>query len=569
MNPLRHHCGLVAAVFGSAVVGWAVTGWWAASARPETRRQGAGPAKPERITTLGNDPLDAAIAGITAAGDAGAQMAAAVALASHIEPKDFAAFLEKLRRLPTHPAQGLASRTVMGRWVALDPGAALQWCATHDRGLVDEVVDELARTTPPDQAAALLDRIPVTHHSRAIPRIFETLASHDPEAAMALLSRQTAEEAMPRLARALDALARQDVGWLLDRADSLPHYARLCVRVAVVRGLVHADAAAACAWIVTQPDRKHLLTGLAESPGPLPSMIAAVAALPHADQNWLHLSLRDLGRGEATAIVDAIVTHHEQLSPTRLRDMLIQVSDSVARAEDPGPLAHRLLALGDSQAFNVDHFVTQWARRSPEAARAWAATLSDESKRRQALDAIVTVEKVRRHALDAATQPPASPTAPSLAEKLTKDFQEGRFSDTHQLLALGESERRQVLEAGFVQSLEERKANRFGSPWATLASHYPAEAARWLARSITADTAADFTQPLVTTAIYWAAENPQAAAEWADSLPPGETRAWVAANIVSQWHLIDKSAARAWIESLPPEEHPIAFRTLPGAPLFR
>jgi hypothetical protein len=569
MNPLRHHSALVAVVLGSAAVGWALTSWWAASARPEVSRRAPVPTKPDRITTFGNDHLDAAIAGIAAAGDAGAQMAAAVALAKQIEPKDFAAFLEKLRRLPAHPAQGLASRTVMGRWVALDPGAALQWCATHDRGLVDEVVDEWARTRPPDQAAALLDRLPAPHHSRAIPRIFETLASHDPEAALALLSRHAAEEAMPRLARTLDALARQDASWLLQRADRLPDHARLCVRVAAARGLVHADAAAAFDWIATQPDRKHLLAGLAESPKHLPSVIAAVAALPHNDQNWQPLSLRDLGRGEATAIIDAIVTHHEQLSPTRLRDMLVQVSDSLARAENPGPLADRLLALGESQALNVDHFVTQWARRSPEDARAWAASLGDESKRRQALDALATVEKVRRHALDAATQPPVSPTAPSLAEKLTQDFQEGRFSQTSQLLTLGESERRQVLEAGFGQTLEQRKAHRFGSPWATLSSHYPAEAARWLARSITADTAADFTQPLVTTATYWAADNPQAAAEWADSLPPGETRAWVAANIVSQWHLIDKTAARAWIESLPPEEHPIAFRTLPGAPLFR
>jgi hypothetical protein len=71
---------------------------------------------------------------------------------------------------------------------------------------------------------------------------------------------------MPRLARTPDALALRDAGWLVERADRLPDHARLHTRVAAARALVHADAADAFAWIAAQPDRRYLLSGLAESP---------------------------------------------------------------------------------------------------------------------------------------------------------------------------------------------------------------------------------------------------------------------------------------------------------------
>jgi hypothetical protein len=58
-------------------------------------------------------------------------------------------------------------------------------------------------------------------------------------------------------------------------------------------------------------------------------------------------------------------------------------------------------------------------------------------------------------------------------------------------------------------------------------------------------------RPLTATASAWAAEDPQAAARWAATLPPGEPRTWAAANVAAQWRLIDESAARAGIQALP------------------
>ncbi|MFN0129425.1 MAG: hypothetical protein ACKV19_22395 [Verrucomicrobiales bacterium] len=76
---------------------------------------------------------------------------------------------------------------------------------------------------------------------------------------------------------------------------------------------------------------------------------------------------------------------------------------------------------------------------------------------------------------------------------------------------------------------------------------------------------AEHTRSLAATATQWAAESPQVAADWAATLPPGEARAWAAANVAGQWQLYDEAAARAWIESLPPDERRIAEQGFGGS----
>lgn len=548
----------IALVLGSLAVGWWVTGWWAAPDRTDGVDQNDGPSKPGRMTTFGKGSLDAEFASVTAAGGADDQMAAAVALAGRIDPKDFAEFLDNLRHLPAHAAQGLASRTVLRRWVALDPAAALQWCATHDRDLVDGVLDEWVRNTPPDQIAGQLEQIPASHRVQAIPSLFNGLATHDPEAAMDLLSRPGASSTMHRISQALDQLALRDPDWLVERAESLPDQVRQRVRGAAARAMMETGAAEALAWVMAQPDRNSLMTNLSEKPKFLPSLLAAAAAMPPSEQQFLRLRFLipyNLNSSEATAIVDSIVTHHGQLSNYIVVNMLGNVGYALVRADDPGALADRVIALGDAQNFQVGSFASLWARRSPEEARAWAASLTDETKRRKAIEAI-----------DGATRPPVDAPPASLVEQLTAQATLGELHEPHRLLALTGDQRRQVLQAEFHRMLRSERSDQISvGSWSTLSSRYPEETASLLRESLTAENTTQLMQPLVAVATQLAAENPRAAADWAATLPPGEARGWAAANVVGQWRLYDESAARAWVESLPPDEGRIAEKGLGGS----
>jgi hypothetical protein len=546
MKPWLHSWRWVVAVVAAAATGWIVAGW-----RPGTDRSGRlaheeGPVKPARMTATGIGRYEADFAAVAAAGNPAAQMAAAVALAGRIDPADFASFLENLRLLPAHSAQGLASRTVLRRWVAHDPAAALRWCATHDRDMIDGVLDEWALRTPSDQLAGLLDEIPANYRTQAVPSLFSALAKHDPEAAMALLAPYKPELAIHRLSAGFDDLARQDPSWLLQSAEDLPAEVRQRARLAAAKAMTEAARDDGIAWMMTQPDRRNLLAGLSDDPALVPSLLAAVAALPQGEQRGMHLSLHHLSWGGASEFIDAIGAHQGQLAEPLLRELLRNTGYSLAQAENPGVLANRLLAMEAGKFWNFVPFATIWANRSPEDARAWASALPDETQRRQAMDAMASV-----------TRSEETTDRWPLAERLAEQFKHGHFSDPHQLLALGDDERRQVLEDGFRQFLEK------DSPRVPdLAQHYPAEAARAVASVLTAENTATLMRSLTEIASHWAVADPVAAAQWAATLPPGVSRAWAAANVVEHWRIVDEPAARAWVESLPPDEGEAAATAL-------
>jgi len=186
----------------------------------------------------------AGYAAVWAAGDVSAQMAAAIALAEAVPPESFARFLEDLHRLPAHSARGLASRTLLRRWVAVDPEAALAWCAARDGDLVAGVAGEWARRDP-DRSDAILGLLPAERLLEGTVAVFEALVSHDREAAMALLARPELAAAAPAIGPSLRALAGADPAWLLERAEALPDPSRRSVRAAVAQSMAEADPAQA------------------------------------------------------------------------------------------------------------------------------------------------------------------------------------------------------------------------------------------------------------------------------------------------------------------------------------
>jgi hypothetical protein len=86
-----------------------------------------------------------------------------------------------------------------------------------------------------------------------------------------------------------------------------------------------------------------------------------------------------------------------------------------------------------------------------------------------------------------------------------------------------------------------------------VSQRYPAETARWLSDTLSPESTPVLMTALTTTAAHWAMEEPRAAADWAQSLPPGDARAWAALNVYNHWRQFDETAARAWWASLPAE----------------
>lgn len=551
MNRFATQSLSAAVAMATALVGWSVTGWWKDADHAVTDVTEAGPSKPKPVSSTSGSSLVAAMAAVETSGDPAAQMEAAVDLASRLDPRDFGEFLDNLRLLPAHAAQGLASRAVLRRWVAHDPTAALHWCVARDPNLVAGVLDEWARQTPPDQLAQFLDQVPAGQRAQAIPSVFNALASSDPEAAMQFLSQPITAESIHRLDRALRHLANQDPDWLLKRAESLPDHVQAQARKAVAQSMAETDAAEAAAWAAAQPDRSELLRSLADRKDADPSLIAAIASLPHEEQSGMYLPMYNWDPTRAPAMIDAIVAHRDQFGNSMLRNLLEGAANYAVRADDPGALANQLLALGTESSFDVNGFASQWAQRSPEAARAWAASLADETQRRDALTAI-----------DTTVNPPTENLGPSSAEKLAQAFTRGNPQEIHRLLAVGEAERLQALDAGFSQMLQPADSARdfSRSSWRQMTLRYPAEAAQWLSKNVETENFEKWSQPLTTTAAAWAAESPRAAAEWAAALPPGETRAWAAANVIGQWKRFDEPAARAFLETLPEAERAIASK---------
>lgn len=558
--------GVVATAAGLAL------GWWGFGVmRPQTAppKPTSGPIKPPRPPGRAIDPLATGIAHIWAAGDASAQTAAAVAWARALAPADFGRALAALDRLPAHAAQGMAKHAILNRWAAHDPAAALRWALGHDPNLVGTVAAASVRNDPAcvESVLSVLSSLPPGERHRnalvsdAVSQIFNKLATHDREVAMNLLKRRDllpSDRPLAGIAHSLRAMAHQDPAWMLERAESLPVDDRASIRASVARALADADPLQAISWARSQPDSPALIQELLRRPKDLPALIAGLATLSAEEQASMRLSGLSWGQSDPKAVVDSLEKQANHLSQNFLEFLLSGSAVSLINAEEPGALANRLLALSaDPEAFRLTVFADSWAHQEPDAARAWASALTDETQRTDALEAI-------EDATQPEEEPAPSPAEPALspAEQALAQVDVGDLENPYALLALDPGDRRRVMDAAWAKDLAaeavratgEVPVESTGEVLPQISEHYPAETARWLSDTLTDASTPALIPVLTSAAAHWASEDPRAAAAWAATLPPGEARAWAAFNVFEQWRYFDETNARTWWESLPAEE---------------
>lgn len=565
--------GVVATAAGLAL------GWWGFGVmRPQTapHKPTSGPIKPPRPPGRAIDPLATGIAHIWAAGDASAQTAAAVAWARALAPADFGRALESLDRLPAHAAQGMAKHAILNRWAAHDPAAALRWTLGHDPELVGTVAGAGIRNDPAcvESILSVLSSLtPGERHrnalvSDAVSQIFNKLATHDREVAMNLLKRRDllpSDRPLSSIAHSLRAMAHQDPAWMLERADSLPVDDRASIRASVARALADADPLQAVSWARSQPDSPALIQELLRQPKDVPALIAGLATLSAEEQASMRLSGLSWGQSDPKAVVDSLEKQANHLSQNFLEFLLSGSAVSLINAEEPGALANRLLALSAvPKTFPLTVFVDLWAGQEPDAARAWASALVDETQLTEALEAVDKATRREEEIPSPPSEPTLSPAEPILSpmEQALAQVNIGKLLEPYALLVLTPDDRRRVMDAAWAKDLAAEAiratgdvpVESTGEVLPRISRHYPAETARWLSDTLTAESTSALIPVLTSTAAHWASEDPRAAAAWAATLPPGQARAWAAVNVFHQWRYFDETNARTWWESLPAEE---------------
>ena len=558
------------AALAAAGLGWMVAAQWGWGAGPGSGsdKNPARQSLPE-ISRIANWESDYAL--VAASGDPSAQVAAAIAMANRIPPESFARFLENLRRLPAHAAQGMAKGTVLRRWVAHDPEAALSWCRLHsDTEAVHSVIEEWTAHQP-SRAAEIFQKLPESGRGLASRSILAGLVRTDREAAMTWLTLMTdphnqnpdtrwaAQFAQMNsfvpLDDSLRDLARQDPAWLLDRCGELPSRHQQEVRAAVARSLSEQNTQSALDWINTQPDRLKLLEALIHRPHDEAALFAAIAALPPDEQKELPVySFSTWGRANPKSLVDSLDTHAANLGDALKRQLQASLPQRLAASDSPGELADRMLANPALRAgFGIDSFALAWAAKDPAAASRWVAALANPDDRRIAQTAM---KFAGAEAWD------SSPT--SLRDHYLAMAGNAAIGQASQLLRLSLDDRIALLDAESTRRPEARGQPTSGSALGTMASHFPAETARWLQQRVTTENSQTFLPSLTLVASRWAAEEPTAAAQWAASLPAGDSRAWAAANVAARWARFDEESARRWVASLPAADQAIAARGLPA-----
>ncbi len=530
----------------AAGLGWWVGGW--TDSKPSAVVKMSEP-RPPAPPAIGSSRRQAWIAQVRDAGDPSAQLAAALALARHVQPGEFPEVLDLLRVWAPRIIGAILESAVLGRWVEIDPSAAMAWVLEHNR----ENLPQLARQWAESDAAAALvwyraegwrfghDRFKI-----AFP-IAKALVPIDREAALALAVEMdlaaSSESSMhfhgplfvsPR--SILDALGETDPAWLLEKARGLPERAARLVRKTATSSLANRDFAGALEWAKGQPDHEDLISSCFQASVPAEKKLTALTTLPPAKQeslanhgSWPWETVKHL-QADRFFNPDARFRLLERICQDEL---MSQVSN-----HSPLAIAAELEAVApDLRGLWAEPLANAWDSVDAAGARAWAASLPEGQAREAALAALATLESER-------SKPPrAEPEIAVTATQLRAGYQnfhtfdpERRGAFFSQAMAMPGG-----MDADFSDCVLFDSSDLLQR---TFLNDYPAEAAHWYARNAPEDVSS-----MARAAARRAQEEPRAASEWAAGLPPGGSRTWALWNAVAEWNRLDPKAAREWAAS--------------------
>lgn len=201
----------------------------------------------------------------------------------------------------------------------------------------------------------------------------------------------------------------------------------------------------------------------------------------------------------------------ESANPTQHgRELALRVMQRWSEEDSPGAATAAAELPADERIEACERIGAAWARNDPEAATAWAGTLSNGSESQSALFAIASNEVFANpaRALTMLSQMPASNQRDNLIERAVSTWSEIASADTLQWAG-------QIPES----TLRERI---IGTIATTLAGQAPDAAAHLVLEEMSAGPEQENT--ILAIIQRWAPIDKAAALAWVDKFPPGDLR---------------------------------------------
>jgi hypothetical protein len=386
--------------------------------------------------------------------------------------------------------------------------------------------------------------------SRALFIAADTLASHDPQQALAWAKAlPRASEAVAYTRRIVDFMAERDPEAALRAVEQQPARERRDLYATVADGYMRADPEKGTQWIASLQDKAlqqsliaKVTDGFAGWVRP-DEMRKLVELLP--DGKARRDSISNLAGGLANRDADQALVWLETLKPDDRQAAAERMVGTIGWSDPQkaASLAGSLMPTANAIE-NTGYLASAWASRDPEAALKWAGSLETEKMRKDASARILQ------------SWADTAPDKAAAASGEITDADTRGQARTAIAEAWARKSPQEALEWASGLPAEDR-FNALAKVWAVTATDDPAKSGSQLAQALQeASGISGATDGLNasagTVAKTWTIKNPGEAAAWASGLTEGKVRDAALAGVAAQWAETDQTGASQWVKSLPP-----------------
>lgn len=567
MKPLRHLVIPALLFVLAAGAGWLSQAGHSSAGEPQTAASNKS-AKTERTPRSGKIPpeVQERLAFIRNAGTREDRLRATIEVARTLPVKDLAAWFDAGWFDGTEDIQQqLFEQITYVRWVEEDGAGFMEYCLRKKSDSGYEVAGMWAERDPAAALAFARGRTDSQEKERLFVFMSSTLGKAAPELILSNLEEILSGLGSNRVhfaGQMLQGVASARPELLEAALPGLPVDLQRAATMSLTSATLRRDLGAGVAKLQAMEDgmahfllaaRRDMsvLEAIGKNPGALPpgwlSSVASDGGAHHvvlADpQHWLTADLAALGVEGGPA--------HRLRAAALLR---------IAQEDADRAIAFLASSGWDAEQRGEAVAAIAGAIHNPQQVEAWLATLADPGEIE-----IARVNLVSGQDQAAIRIAPAELLAGlGAASPAIKDSRAGiRFwtqtqvEDFSRSFAQLPAEQRQAVARKFAQDEGEELpreigslviANMIGQPWPQKGEQDPVSGAALASGLITG----------------WADDDPAAAGDWVNSLPPSEERLWAAANLVARWGEYDPAAAARWMAGLPEAERGKVARLMKG-----
>lgn len=448
----------------------------------------------------------------------------------------------------------LVSEILHRRLLESDPERLLKRCLLRNKSAVERYAMLWARRDAAAACGFVTSRLNPSDRIKVGRPVLREIAQNDPEQALRLVGEWAGfAQRGYWMGESLRILAKSNRVELLENHLQWPSGIQKTARNAIAAMWLEDDFAGGLGWLQEQSEGGPMLSlALATNENIARGIRQNLSRLP---EGWLD----DVAKGSAEELVGEdpawwLRADQESLGITAESERLIRLHALYELTTDP---AYRAEAMAFAQASSgldqdsrqtlVRGLIGRWDQDDHAGAEAWLASLGNEELAAAGRE----VWTMRDEPPEARPFPAPGDVIRNLAEgerhrgrQEVQDWTREGLRDARKVFANLQAPQRDQVAALMIDRVEHPPAMM-----ADTVSHVLARQAEGV--EFPSISEKDLVKCLCNTAADWGRMHPEAAAEWVESLPPGEERQWAARNVVLSWQQVAPDEARAWAESLP------------------